>query len=104
MGQRMRPTLSSVGEQVREDVEDCGSSRSHPFGAGRLVSQIAEALHVPPTELYNPPTAVMPGRKTDSDDILEQDCEALLHAYRRILDPDKRQQLLALVLEVANQS
>ncbi|SEI01875.1 hypothetical protein SAMN02799636_04972 [Methylobacterium sp. 275MFSha3.1] len=104
MGQRMRPTLSSVSEQVREDVEDCGSPWSRPFGATRLVSQIAEALHVPPAELYNLPTAVMPVHKTDGDDILGRDCEALLHVYRRILDPDKRQQLLALVLEVANQS
>jgi hypothetical protein len=104
MGQRMRPTLSSVSEQVREDVEDCGSPWSRPVGATRLVSQIAEALHVPPAELYNPPTAVMPGRETDSDGIMEQDCEALLHTYRRIRNPDKRQQLLALVLNAAERS
>lgn len=104
MGQRTRPPFSSANEQMREQVEGCGSPTSRPSEAMRLVLQIAEALHVPPTELYSPSTAVLPGRKTDSDDIIEQDCEALLHAYRRILDPDKRQQLLALVLEAANQS
>lgn len=87
MGQRLRPTLSSVSEQVHDYVEDCGSPRSRPYRATRLVLHIAEALHVPPAELYKPPNAVTPGRETDSDGIMEQDCEALLHAYRRIRNP-----------------
>lgn len=100
MGQRMRPPFSSASERVREHVEDYGSPLSRPSGAKRLMMHIADALHVPPAEFYKPPAAVALGRETDSA-VLEQECEALLGAYRRIRDPGKRQRLIALVQDVA---
>lgn len=101
MVQRRPPPFSAASEQVGEYNEDCGSLRSRRPDAKQLLMHIAEALHVPPADLYKPPTAVMPTCGADSGGVLDQDCEALLHAYRCISDPRKRQELLALVLNAA---
>jgi|SRR3954470_7141041 hypothetical protein len=71
------------------------------------VRRVADALQVDQSVLYNPPSAVAPTRETDGDRSsgagLDQECEALLHAYRRIRDPEERQRLLVLVQEAAEQ-
>jgi hypothetical protein len=72
-----------------------------------LLGRIADALQVPPAVLYNSPTAITPARTANidgsTDNNLDQNCEALLHAYRRIRDPEMRHRLLTLVQEAAEQ-
>lgn len=104
MSQRRQPPFSSDSEHGREHGEECGSLRSHLPEAKQLVMLIAEALHIPPAELYKPPTAVRSTCGADSGGVLDQDCEALLHAYKCIRDSRKRQELLALVVDAAEQS
>jgi hypothetical protein len=71
------------------------------------VLRVADALQVDQSVLYNPPNAVALTRETNGNRSsgagLDQDCEALLHAYRRIRDPEERQRLLVLVQEAAEQ-
>lgn len=104
MSQRRQPPFSSESEPGREHGEDCGWLRPAPPKAKRLVMHIAEALHISPAELYKPPAAVRPTCGADSGGVLDQDCEALLYAYKCIRDPRKRQELLALVVDAAEQS
>lgn len=65
----------------------------------RLLRRIADALQV--TDGTFVQSEVLP-LINDSD--LNTEGEALLHAYRRIHDPEERQRLLALVQEVAERS
>ncbi|MBY0255345.1 MAG: hypothetical protein K2X54_28830, partial [Methylobacterium organophilum] len=63
-----------------------------------LLRRIAEALQVPAASLYGPQgaergAAVAGGRADEAD--------ALLHAYRRIDDPELRRRVLTLVQDLA---
>lgn len=80
--------------------------RSHVKASAKnhLLERIADALQVAPAVLYNPPNAVAPTRAAGDempdggpDGGMEQTCEALLAAYRRIRDPEVRRRLLTLV-------
>ena len=65
----------------------------------QLLGRIAEALQVPQDALYSPLDTIPPGQVAGGAGALdlEQDCEALLRAYRRICDPEMRDRLLTLV-------
>lgn len=108
MGSKARPlgkdTLSGL---AAEEFSGRATLPSCPM-TNRLIGRIAEALQVSPAALYNPLEAVAIGRGADTDKAsstsLDQDCLALLHAYRRIQDPKERQRLLALVQEAAERT
>lgn len=70
--------------------------------ASLLLRRIAEALQVPLSTLYRPPNAV--GAGSPSEVVPDSECEALLHAYRRIPDPEMRRRLLTLMQAAAEQT
>jgi|SRR4051794_8786087 hypothetical protein len=90
--------------------EDDASGRSVPpdgSAAARTLRRVAAALQVPPSTLYSPLNAVSPTRGFGNDQgptDLDRECAALLHAYRRIPDPEKRQRLLAIMQETAERA
>lgn len=108
--------MGSKAPIARNSPEEGRAEESHFGGAdvlkasakNQLVGRIAEALKVSLSELYNPPNAIAPARGAGINDQLstglDQDCEALLQAYRRVSDPAERQRLLTLVQAAAERS
>lgn len=98
MGSKSPVRSGSSGAAAPEDDLFERSAPPHAPGAGRLLQRIADALQVPATSLYGPPGAergagVAGGRADEAD--------ALLHAYRRIDDPEIRRRILTLVQDLA---
>ncbi|WCS23963.1 hypothetical protein LOK46_22855 [Methylobacterium sp. NMS14P] len=89
--------ISSGAAAPEEDLFE-RSALPHAPGAGRLLQRIADALQVPAASLYGPQGAergagIAGGRGDEAD--------ALLHAYRRIDDPETRRRVLTLVQDLA---
>ncbi|MGF6250000.1 hypothetical protein ABID82_004674 [Methylobacterium sp. PvP062] len=100
---RSKRTPLSVDAQ---DDRPQGDIHDRPLQAGglakrRVLGRVAEALGMPLATLYDPPSATMLAADATSD--LDHECEALLHAYKRISDPGRRR-LLDLVQEVAERA
>ncbi|WP_182178168.1 hypothetical protein [Methylobacterium radiotolerans] len=98
MGSKSPVRGRSSGDAAPEDDLFQRSAPTHAPGAGRLLRRIAEALQVPAASLYGPQgaergAAVAGGRADEAD--------ALLHAYRRIDDPELRRRVLTLVQDLA---
>ncbi|GAN52572.1 hypothetical protein ACXR8U_23495 [Methylobacterium radiotolerans] len=98
MGSKSPVRGRSSGDAAPEDDLFQRSALPHAPGAGRLLRRIAEALQVPAASLYGPQgaergAAVAGGRADEAD--------ALLHAYRRIDDPELRRRVLTLVQDLA---
>ncbi|ACB26219.1 hypothetical protein ABID82_000877 [Methylobacterium sp. PvP062] len=98
MGSKSPVRGRSSGDAAPEDDLFQRSAPPHAPGAGRLLQRIAEALQVPAASLYGPQgaergAAVAGGRADEAD--------ALLHAYRRIDDPELRRRVLTLVQDLA---
>lgn len=72
----------------------------------QLLERIANSLQVPAATFYCPPSAVEPGAQSTAalavSERPEGEDEALLHAYRRIRDPEMRRRLLVLVQAAAD--
>jgi hypothetical protein len=106
MGSKTPPLNLSPPDGQRAD--DVFSRPVSPDGppASLLLRRIASALEVPPAALYGPPDTVAPARGRDqaTNADLDQECTALLHAFRRIRDPETRLRLLALVQKDAEQT
>ena len=105
MGSKMQPQGVLSPHDTAED-DDHGHSLSSNGGAtSRLLKRIADALQVSPAALYDSPNASTLVRKANSHDAtdrdLDQDCKALLDAYRCISDPEERCRVLALVQAAA---
>jgi len=88
------------------DVDTRGQSApSDRPAASPILRRIAKALRVPPSALYGPSNAVAPAQGVDGEDAadsdLDQQCEALLHAYRRIRDREMRSRLLTFAQHAA---
>ena len=108
--------MGSKAPIVPRRSEDSPAEESHlgrsdfpnASAKNQLLERIADALQVAPAALYNPPNAVTPTRKADSENAsdgdLDQDCKALLGAYRGISDPDERRGILAFVQAAAERS
>lgn len=93
----------------RDPSEDDATGHRTPpdrRAAHLLLRRIAEALQVPPETLHRPSKAAVPAPNAGDvgEPSLDGECEALLHAYRRIHDPEMRQRLLILVREVAERA
>ena len=104
--------MGSKAPIVTRPSEDNPAEESH-FGRSdfpkasaknQLLERIADALQMAPAMLYNPPNAVTPAQTAGGALDLEQSCEALLRAYRRISDPDERRCLLAFVQAAAERT
>ena len=106
--------MGSKAPVARKPSQDDPPEESR-FGAADLLKtstrnqcleRIADALQVPAAMLFNPPNAVIPARVVGGapNHDLDQECEALLHAYRCISDPAERQRLLSLVQAIAERS
>jgi hypothetical protein len=98
MGSKSPVRGRSSGDAAPEDDLFQRPALPHAPGAGRLLQRIAEALQVPAASLYGPQgaergAAVAGGRADEAD--------ALLHAYRRIDDPELRRRVLTLVQDLA---
>jgi hypothetical protein len=97
--------LSTLDRQRADDVFSRPVSPDGP-PASLLLRRIASALEVPPAALYAPPDAVAPARGPDeaTDADLDQECTALLHAFRCMRDPEMRLRFLAQVQKAAKQT
>ena len=104
MGQRIPPPFARLEDEAPEDVDGRGSPPLVASGTRLVVGRIAEALGVSPGVLYEVPTLEGPPRAPDAgvtatDVQLDDDCAAMLNAYRRIRDPEMRRRLLILAQE-----
>ena len=104
MGRGYRPHSTR-----RRKTLSFGASPLAASGTRLVVGRIAKALGVSPGVLYEvptlegQPTASNAGVSTTEVD-LDGECAALLNAYRRIGDPEKRRRLLILAQEAAERS
>lgn len=102
------PIVPTPSEDSPVEESHFGRSVSPKASAkNQLLERIADALQVAPAVFYNPPNAITPtgvagGPGTTAIE-LEQECDALSHAYRRIHDPEMRLRLLGLVQAAAEQ-
>lgn len=98
-----RPSEDSPAEESHLGQSDLLKSSAK----NQLLERIADALQVAPAVLYNPPNASTPAGVTGGSGTtaieLEQECDALSHAYRCIHDPEMRLRFLALVQAAAEQ-
>lgn len=97
----------SLDEPLKAGAPDQPAS---PIGSARsqLLERIANSLQVPAATFYCPPNAVEPGAQSTAalavSERPEVEDEALLHAYRRIRDPETRRRLLVLVQAAADRT
>ena len=104
MGSKAPVTKNSSEDVPAEESHFGGPAILKASAKNQLLERIADALQVAPAVLYNPPNAVTPAQTAGGALDLEQSCEALLRAYRRISDPDERRCLLAFVQAAAERT
>jgi hypothetical protein len=125
MGSKTPFSCTSHRETLRDEDSAARPAPAHGSAANLLLRRIADALQVPTAVLYNlpdardtaaPAEAERPGAAGDfggapntlsdtaSGGDFEDECVALLRAYRGIRDPEERRRLLTLVRMTAGRT
>ena len=104
MGSKIPPLSWSSDAMPQEDVRLDRSALSEDPASNPLLRRIAGALQLPPSALYALPNAVSIAAQPDAPGGVEDECVLVLHAYRRIRDPEMRRRLLILAQEAAERS
>ncbi|WP_187294336.1 hypothetical protein [Methylobacterium sp. B1] len=104
MGQKMPLQAKAGSDGSWDNRSDSRPPASAGDDARRLVTRIAGALQVQPDVLYAPDAANARTHSAKDGADLDQQCEALLHAYRRIRDPEERRRLLLLVQDASEET
>jgi len=105
MSSKKPPPNEGAQDEALQDGICSRPEVSRVTARSRILGEIADALQVPLATLYSARSTPVPARRADGDGgaYLDDECEALLCAYKRIHDPEARRRLLSLVQAAAEQ-